>query len=322
MVEYLVFSSSAILAALLLDRCLGEASRWHPLVGFGRWAKYLERCLYPESGGQFQRWGAGVLAWILAVMPVFIVAALVTQYIALSQGLIIYWLLSVLVIYVAIGARSLCEHARAIYNPLQQGDLAAARQALAMLVSRDTDQLSEADIAAATIESVVENSHDSVIGVFFWFSVFGVPGVVLFRLANTLDAMWGYRSSRYNFFGRWSARIDDMLGYVSARVTVLLFALQSSRALSAAFRYGRHWYSPNAGPVMAAGAGALNIQLGGDQMYAGEKKSRPSLGSGALPCAQDIHRALMLVERSYYLYPLSLLLVAGALTLLSTGGSY
>lgn len=319
--EYLLFSSSAIFSALVLDHLLGETSRFHPLVGFGNLAQRLEKYFYPKSSkSAFRLWGFGVLAWIGAVMPIFVVSALLTQYIALSHGLMVYWVCSVLVIYLAIGARSLSEHANAIYTPLQTGDLPASRQALSMLVSRDTDQLDESDIATATIESVVENSHDSVIGVFFWFSVFGIPGVVLFRLANTLDAMWGYRTSRYNYFGRWSARIDDMLGYVSARITVLLFSLQSYKALPAAFRYGRKWYSPNAGPVMAAGAGALNIQLGGDQIYAGEKKSRPLLGAGDAPNATHIAKALILVKRSYYLYPLVLLVMAGVVKVLTYNG--
>ena len=148
---------------------------------------------------------------------------------------------------------------------------------------------------------------------FFWFLVFGVPGVVLFRLANTLDAMWGYRSARYNFFGRWAARLDDMLGYVSARITVLLFALQNYRALIAAWRDGSRWYSPNAGPVMAAGAGALSVQLGGDQIYNGELKTRPALGDGELPRAKHITLALILVRRSYYCFPLLLLFIAAVL---------
>lgn len=319
--EYLIFSSSAIFTALMLDRVLGETSCFHPLVGFGSLAQHLEKLFYPKnSKSSFQLWALGVLAWICAVMPFFIATALLTQYIALSHGLMVYWIFSVLVIYLAIGARSLNEHACAIYNPLLQGDLVSARQELSMLVSRDTGTLTEQEIAAATVESVVENSHDSVIGVFFWFTVFGVPGVVLFRLANTLDAMWGYRSKRYNFFGRWTARIDDVLGYVSARVTVLLFSLQSSKALPAAFRYGRHWYSPNAGPVMAAGAGALNIQLGGDQIYAGKKKSRPLLGAGDSASAKHIAKALTLVQRSYYTYPLLLLVIAGSFKVMAYSG--
>jgi|TARA_B110000116_G_C16783235_1_gene559477 adenosylcobinamide-phosphate synthase len=310
MTAYLLLSSTAILAALWLDRMLGETRRFHPLVGFGLWAKYLEGQLYPNSHSQFTLWAMGVVAWLLAVMPVVIVSAIVTQLIVLSWGAVIYWLLSVVVIYIAIGARSLKEHALDIFTPLQQGDLISARQALSMLVSRDTDTLTEPEIATATIESVIENSHDSVIGVFFWYLVFGIPGVVLFRLANTLDAMWGYRNARYNFFGRWAARIDDMLGYVSARVTVLLFALQKPRSLAAAWHYGRRWYSPNAGPVMAAGAGALAIQLGGDQRYNGELKQRPMLGAGDQPHAAHIGSALLLVERSYYLLPLLLLVVS------------
>lgn len=316
MIDYLVFVASAMLAALVVDYFLGEARRYHPLVGFGRLAKYLESALYPATDSPLRLWGAGLLAWLLAVMPLFIAALVIVQLLALSLGLVSYWLVSVAVIYFAIGAKSLQQHAEAISEPLVQGDLESARRSLSMLVSRDTDSLNETEIATAAIESVVENSHDSVIGVFFWFLLFGVPGVILFRLANTLDAMWGYRNTRYNYFGRWAARIDDVLGFVSARLTVLLFALQKWPALTAAWHYGRTWYSPNAGPVMAAGAGALAVKLGGDQHYQGQIKARPTLGDGLPAQAKDIDAALTLVRNSYYLMPILLLSLAAGLWLL------
>ena len=176
MIDYLCLTSTAMLVALLLDRLLGEPRRFHPLVGFGAWAKFLENRLYPSGQRPLRLWSAGLMAWLLAVMPLFILAAVFSQWLASSFGLLAYWLVSVVIIYWAIGARSLEEHAEAIAQPLLQADLIAARQALSMLVSRDTENLTEQEIATATIESVVENSHDSVIGVFFLVSSFWCAG--------------------------------------------------------------------------------------------------------------------------------------------------
>lgn len=304
-----------MLAALLLDQWLGEARRYHPLVGFGRWVKWLEKIFYPTGQpSPVKLFFAGLCAWLLAVLPVVFLSALLVSTIPYAltgfTGAIAVWIVNVVIIYIAIGGRSLEQHAQAVCDPLQRGDIHQARLALSMLVSRDTSNLNSNEISTATTESVLENSHDSVIGVLVWFLLLGAPGVVLFRLANTLDAMWGYRSARYIFFGRSAARADDVLGFIGARVTVLLFALQSPKALTAAWQFGRSWYSPNAGPVMAAGAGALGVSLGGNAQYGGEYKVRPVLGAGLAPTAQSLQPCLQLVKRSYFLLPLLLLLVA------------
>ena len=204
----------------------------------------------------------------------------------------------------AVGGRSLAEHARAVGTPLAAGDLAGARQRLSWIVSRHTAELDEAGVAKATVESVLENGNDAIFGALFWFALLGGPGALMFRLANTLDAMWGYRNERYLRFGWAAARIDDVLNFIPARLTAISYALLGHTA--AALRCWRtqapNWDSPNAGPVMASGAGALHVSLGGPAVYHGHLETRPTLGTGAPARAADIDKAVALVHNSVWLW--------------------
>ncbi|MBS3935349.1 MAG: cobalamin biosynthesis protein, partial [Sulfuritalea sp.] len=192
----------------------------------------------------------------------------------------------------------------AVAAPLAAGDLPAARQAVGLIVSRDTTQLDETGVATAAVESVLENGNDAVFGTLFWFCVAGGAGAVLYRLANTLDALWGYRDARRLHFGWAAARIDDALNYVPARLTALTYALlgHTQNALACWRAQASAWSSPNAGPVMAAGAGALKVGVGGTAIYHGRDEDRPALGAGAPPTAADIGRAVALVERGQWLW--------------------
>jgi adenosylcobinamide-phosphate synthase len=284
----------ALVAGVLLDLWLGEARRWHPLVGFGRVASALERLLNKGS----LRIARGLLSWMLAVLPLCALAWLACAY----AGAAVHALL----LYLGIGLRSLRDHTVPIHAALVRGDLDAARDLTSRIVSRDTTQAGEADLARAGAESLLENGNDAIFGTLFWFLVGGGAGVVLFRLANTLDAMWGYRNERFNLFGRVAARVDDVLNYVPARLTALSYVLLAQRGRLRAWHCWRTqapaWSSPNAGPVMASGAGALGVRLGGAAVYDGVTEQRPSLGNGPDACADDILRAWRLVWRTTLLW--------------------
>ncbi len=263
--------SLLMLMALLLDEWLGEAKRFHPLVGFGLYVSWLESKL--RLTNQSPAMFLGGIAWLLAVSPFVILC------VALVWLLPPIWLygLEVVALYFSIGQKSLKQHGRAVALPLLQGDLTSARRGVAMIVSRDTKFLDATQISKATVETVTENTHDAIIAPLFYFLVLGLPGIVVFRLANTLDAMWGYRNEQYEYFGKCSARIDDVLGFIPARITALLMLLARPQycrqTLKSIWYTGRNWYSPNAGMVMAAGAGALNIRLGGNAVYHGKEKT-------------------------------------------------
>ena len=280
----------AAMAGFALDRLLGEAKRWHPLVGFGALVNGVERLF---NRGSWRRL-SGLLAWALLVLPWVALA-----YWAGGQGLF-GWLVDVLLLYLALGGRSLAEHAERVAADLAAGDLPSARQHVGWIVSRDTSELDESGVAKACVESTLENGNDAVFGALFWFILFGGPGAVLFRLANTLDAMWGYKTGRFLRFGWAAARIDDVLNYLPARLTALSYALlgQTRRALACWRVQAPLWESPNAGPVMSAGAGSLGLALGGAAIYHGEREERTMLGEGRAPCGDDIARALTLLRRS------------------------
>jgi adenosylcobinamide-phosphate synthase len=296
------------LAAVLLDALIGEPARWHPLVGFGRWAQYFERRLNANTTrSPLTQRLLGALAVTAAVGPWVLLVAVAGALPALH-----YWV-AVAALYFALGHQSLRQHAQRVHKALEAGNLDEARVQVSYMVSRDTAKMDARAVAAATVESVLENGNDAVFGALFWFVVAGAPGVLLFRLSNTLDAMWGYRTSRYLYFGWAAARFDDVLNFVPARLTALTYALiGSTRSALHCWRVqAPQWDSPNAGPVMAAGAGALGVGLGGGAYYHGEWEERPPLGLGAPPDAGSIRAALRLVRSGVALW--LLLVMAGEL---------
>lgn len=288
-------------AGVALDALLGEPRRRHPLVAFGRLANRIE--LRFNRAGRGWR-SHGVTAWVLAVVPLTLLVTL------LSWLPLVGWLVEILALYCALGMRSLGEHVLPVAQALRNNDLAAARQRVGYLVSRQTDELDATAVARAGTESVLENGSDAVFAAIFWFAVAGAPGVVLYRLSNTLDAMWGYRNERFERFGWAAARIDDVLNYIPARLVALTYAvLGNTRVALRCWRYqAPKWDSPNAGPVMAAGAGALGVQLGGPAIYHGELHERAALGEGVPADADAIERGWNLVQRGVWLWLLVLCL--------------
>ncbi|WP_426117357.1 adenosylcobinamide-phosphate synthase CbiB [Massilia sp. PWRC2] len=303
--------AALMLTGVLLDVLLGEARRWHPLVGFGHWARWLERQLNRGAGTR----ASGALAWLLAVAPPTVLATLLVH---CAPALWCNWLAQAALLYLCLGLRSLRDHNLPIAAALARGDMPEARRLTARIVSRDTRSASDTALARASTESLLENGNDAVFATLFWFIVAGAPGAVLFRAANTLDAMWGYRSARYLRFGFTAARLDDAFNLLPARLTACSYVLMA-RGMPArqhAWRCWRLqaplWDSPNAGPVMASGAGALGIVLGGAAIYDGAIEHRPQLGYGVPASGADITRAWQLVARTTVLW-LLVALTASAL---------
>ena len=298
-----------VIAAVILDQLAGEPVRWHPLVLFGRCANWIESILWQSSMTPVQGRVRGVLALVilvLIILLIFLPLMAISTYLPGAETL-----LSILIVYTCIASRSLKEHALAVAIPLEADNIDEARLALGCIVSRDVEQASAQDIASATCESVLENGSDGIFSALFWFVLAGLPGVLIYRVSNTLDAMWGYRNERYQYFGWAAAKLDDILNWAPARLVAMSYALMGrfGCAIRCWTDQARTWKSPNAGPVMASGAGSLSICLGGGAYYQGKLEQRPLLGEGEPATVKDIYRALALVDRSLLLWLVCIVII-------------
>lgn len=288
-----------LVLAVALDYGLGEPHhRYHPLVAFGRWAKSVEgRLLKPGQSAEWQRI-AGSLAWSCVLVPCLL------WLFFLPDWPLLRFIVDVTVVYFCIAARSLEQHAVAVCEALMAKDLPLARLRVGYIVSRQTEGMNEAGVRRAGIESMLENGADAVFAPLFWFVALGPFGALLYRFSNTLDAMWGYKNQRYRYFGWAAARIDDVLNWIPARLTALSYALlgNTSQAFKAWQSQAHLLDSPNAGPVMTAGGGALNLRLGGPAVYHGQIKQKIWFGGELIPEDQDIARASQLMYKTLFLW--------------------
>lgn len=306
-----------IILALLLDKYLGEARQYHYLVGFGWLAQQIEKRLNTFQSDKkscetrslrfnIKKALLGSLAWAILVLPIPLL-----YFLYLNQ-LTWYWqiLLDATVLYLAIGLNSLHQHAMQVYQPLKANDLEEARHFTGYLVSRETAKLTPTEMSRATVESMLENGHDSVIASIVYFIIGGAPLVIIHRFANTLDAMWGYRTSQFNSFGFASARLDDSLGFISAKICTLLYAIQGKclTALTNAYQQGNKYKSHNGGWVMAAGATVMNKKLGGSAQYNGKIVESVTLGCGENIATEDIPKSISIVNRAAIILTLIVLL--------------
>ncbi len=290
--------SLTLILAVLLDHWLGEPQKYHPLVFFGNLAHRIEKTLSNSDYSSIIQKSMGLIALAILVMPI-------TGFIyLLSQGEIINGIISPIILYFCIAANSLKQHAVNVLMALESNDLSLAQQRVGWIVSRQTEKMNAEDVRKATIESVLENGADAIFAAIFWFIVAGPAGAILYRLSNTLDAMWGYKNSRYLHFGWAAARFDDVLNWIPARLTALSYALLGKTKLAMhCWKNQAHLLdSPNAGPVMTSGAGALNLQLGGPAWYHGKLKAKIFFGTDNQPDNHAIERANTLVTSSLYLW--------------------
>ena len=282
--------AAGLAAGYAADALLADPSRGHPVALFGRAATALERRCYQDSRARGALFTAACVGGSAALGYAATRGSRGRPAAAVATMAAATWSV--------VGAASLRREAAAIGDLLEAGDVAGARERLPRLCGRDPRGLDEREIARAVVESVAENTSDAVVAPLFWGAVAGVPGLLAYRAANTLDAMVGHRSARYARFGWASARLDDALNLVPARLTgVLTVALApkvggTRREAWRTLRHdgGRH-PSPNAGRCEAAAAGALGLRLGGTNAYGSGIEHRPHLGVGRGPRGFDIARA-------------------------------
>jgi adenosylcobinamide-phosphate synthase len=282
-----------LLLGTAADALLGDPRRGHPVAGFGAVATAFERRCYVDSRAA----GAGHTAVLVAAAAGLGVLARR----AVAGRPLADVVLTAAATWAVLGGTSLSRHGSALAAELTNGDLVAARSRLPSLCGRDPAALDVAGMARAGTESMAENTSDAVVAPLLWGVVAGVPGLLGYRAVNTLDAMVGYRSTRYLRFGWAAARLDDLANLLPSRVAALLFAALapavggSPTAALATWRRdaGAH-PSPNAGPVEAAAAGALGVGLGGRTVYPHGVEERPRLGTGRAPAADDLRRAARL----------------------------
>jgi adenosylcobinamide-phosphate synthase len=277
--------------AVLLDLLLGDPRGWpHIARATGSLAGPLESLCTSRLGRTVF---SGAVLWMM-VSGIMLGSYAVFYFALHALSPILGWWLGTLVIYQAAAARDLHGHVREVITPLSTGNLVFARQKLAMIVGRDTDQLDETEINRAGIEATAESISDGVVAPLFWAVVAGAPGALLYRVANTLDSLTGHRDAKYERVGKVSARIDDVLSWIPARLTALMFWLwrPSLPMRAVAGEAGLH-ASPNAGWGESAMARVLDVRLGGDNWYKGEQVAGPIFNpEGHTAQLSDIQAAL------------------------------
>jgi len=283
--------AAGLAAGVMLDAAVGDPRRWHPVAGFGRAASRVENLLWADSRARG------------AVFTSICVGASVTVGAGLSRlgrsSALARTGMTALATWAVLGSKSLISEGLSVHRMLEAGDLPGARQQITHLVGRDPSELSADEIARAAVESVAENASDAVVAPLFWGAVAGMPGLLGYRAANTLDAMVGYRSPRFERFGWASARLDDLANLAPSRATAAAVALISRsprRTWEATRRFAHAHPSPNSGWCEAAYAGALGVRLGGSNSYAGRVEHRPRIGTGRAPVASDIPAAARLTK--------------------------
>lgn len=276
-----------LLLGWLLDLMLGDPS-WlpHPVVGFGKLISRGERCL---NRGRHRMARGAVMAVALIAM-VFIAVWGLKRLVPVPLWLVI----DTVIIFYCLAGTTLVREVKAVFRALDHS-LDQGRRQVGRIVGRDTADLTAAEVRTAALETLAENLNDGVVAPLFWFALLGTPGMLAYKMVNTLDSMIGYRNERYRQFGCWAARIDDVAGYIPARLTALLMVIASGkpRLLRFVRDNGHRHASPNSGYPEAALAGILDCRFGGPHRYFGQMVDKPYIGTHDRPLTTaDLHTAV------------------------------
>lgn len=259
----------------ICDRIFGDPSCLpHPVVGFGKSIAFFER----KFNNGTRRKSKGALSAIFLICATFLTAAILMHY--LSPYPLVYSIISSIIVFFCLAGKTLEKEVLDTFKACEKS-LEDGRKQVARIVGRDTNELSEQEIKAAALETLSENLSDGVIAPLFWYAILGVPGILTYKMINTLDSMIGYRNERYHQFGMIAAKIDDFANYIPARITAVIMLTVSLRLdlLPFVSKYGRCHLSPNSGYPEAALAGILNCRFGGPHYYFGKNVYKPYIGN-------------------------------------------
>jgi adenosylcobinamide-phosphate synthase len=288
---------AVIVCALLLDLVIGDPRCLpHPVSLIGRLITKLEEWLRVFLKNE---WAAGVLLLIITAGIAMLATWLFLR--GMEQlHTVAGFLAAVIVSATCLAARSLHKESALVADALAKSDLGEARRCLSFIVGRDTANLDEGEIWRALVETVAENSCDGIIAPMFWLTIGGPVACMAFKAVSTLDSMVGYRNERYKLLGRASARMDDLMNFIPARLTALLIivsaplaGLSLRNALSVTLRDRLKHPSPNSGHSEAAAAGALGVQLGGAACYDGQASWKEYLGDPLKPLDEQVYRSMI-----------------------------
>lgn len=264
-----------LLVGWFADRALGDPAYLpHPIIWFGKTIYRGEKLLNKGATRKIK----GACFAVLLIVAVFILTLFI-QNILESASPYLVLPFNALVIFYCLAGKTLADEVRNVFLAADRS-LEDGRRQVARIVGRDTSQLSDQQIRTAALETASENLSDGVIAPLFWFMLLGVPGMLAYKMVNTLDSMIGYKNERYKNFGCWAARIDDLANYIPARLTALLMIVVSGRLRLWSFvkNFGSNHASPNSGYPEAALAGILNCRFGGPNYYFGQKVDKPYIG--------------------------------------------
>ena len=295
-----------LLAGWILDLLLGDP-QWlpHPVVWFG---KAIAACEHKLNRGHHRKAKGAVVA-ILLIALVFALTWLI-RYWLLSLSSYLLLLFDAVIIFYCLAGTTLIREVREVFFALDRS-LEEGRQQVARIVGRDTSELSAQEVRTAALETLAENLSDGVIAPLFWFSLLGTPGMLAYKMVNTLDSMIGYKTERYKDFGCWAAHIDDVANYIPARLTALLMILASGKLNLLAFvwKNGPRHASPNSGYPEAALAGILNCRFGGPHYYFGQLFDKPYIGENERPLTTADMKKAVRVNRVAEIWMLLLVLL-------------
>ncbi len=298
--------------ALLADRKFGDPD-WvwqkvpHPVVAFGRGVSIMEKWLRRPSDSEGLQYRKGALGLFLLIGFAGFLGWLLSDLFSVLGPL--GWVLEIVTVTILLAQKSLADHVGAVAEALGKKGVSSGREAVGMIVGRETANLDRSGVCRAAIESLAENFSDGVVAPAFWYAVFGLPGLFIYKMINTADSMIGYRNEHYLWFGRAAARVDDLANWLPARIAAICIAAggflsagpaSGKRALHISARDAGLHASPNAGWPEAAMAGASDIALGGSRIY--QDKTVPQAhmnasGKLSIDCA-DIDRCLRVYDRA------------------------